>query len=105
MLGIIPDRRCADGQNFVNRVFAHRRRDVEPRPAKLTAMAPRRFGSGARVAVFLAAQGRCAECGAELDPGWHADHVQPVRTGGATLPANGQALCPRCNLVKGGRPA
>jgi len=33
------------------------------------------------------------------------DHVAPVRAGGATEPANGRALCPRCNLVKGGRPA
>ena len=28
-----------------------------------------------------------------------------VRAGGITEPANGRALCPRCNLVKGGRPA
>ena len=40
-----------------------------------------------------------------LQPGWHADHVKPVSAGGATEPANGQALCPRCNLEKGARPA
>ena len=27
--------------------------------------------------------------------------VSPVSAGGATEPANGQALCPRCNLEKG----
>ena len=68
-------------------------------------MGARRFRPAARVALFLAARGRCAECGAALEPGWHADHVAPVRSGGATVPANGQALCPRCNLAKGARPA
>jgi len=33
------------------------------------------------------------------------DHVQPVKQGGPTEPANGQALCPRCNLIKGARRA
>ena len=46
-------------------------------------MASRRFDSSARVALFLAARGRCAECGAALERGWHADHVAPVRAGGA----------------------
>jgi 5-methylcytosine-specific restriction endonuclease McrA len=66
-------------------------------------MAPRRFGPASRVALFLAARGRCAECGVLLRPGWHADHVMPVRAGGATEPANGRALCPACNLHKGGK--
>jgi 5-methylcytosine-specific restriction endonuclease McrA len=66
-------------------------------------MASRRFGVAGRVALFLAAGGRCAQCGRTLSPGWHADHVQPVRAGGATVPANGRALCPACNLAKGGR--
>jgi hypothetical protein len=72
---------------------------------RLRVVASRRFGTSARVALFLAARGRCAECGAALERGWHADHVAPVRAGGTTEPANGRALCPRCNLVKGGRPA
>jgi 5-methylcytosine-specific restriction endonuclease McrA len=55
------------------------------------------------VALFLAGAGRCAKCGATLEPGWHADHLTPVRVGGPTEPANGQALCPLCNLRKGGR--
>jgi len=66
-------------------------------------MPSRRFGSAERVALFLAAGGRCGECGAALAPAWHADHVVPVRAGGETRPANGQALCPRCNLRKGSR--
>jgi 5-methylcytosine-specific restriction endonuclease McrA len=68
-------------------------------------MGVRRFPPAARVALFLAAQGRCVKCGEPLRPGWHADHVEPVSTGGATEPANGRALCPRCNLEKGARPA
>jgi 5-methylcytosine-specific restriction endonuclease McrA len=68
-------------------------------------MGARRFRPAARVALFLAAQGRCAACGEPLRRGWHADHVEPVSGGGATEPANGQALCPRCNLVKGARRA
>ena len=71
--------------------------------ATLRSMTARRFGSATRVALFLAARGCCAECGVALRPGWHADHVAPVRAGGATEPANGRALCPRCNLRKGGR--
>lgn len=67
-------------------------------------MAPRNFASRPRVALFLAAGGRCARCGDPLQRGWHADHVMPARDGGATEPRNGQALCPRCNLRKGGRP-
>lgn len=44
----------------------------------------------------------CAECGVELSAGWHADHVEPYSKGGETDVINGQALCPRCNLKKGG---
>jgi 5-methylcytosine-specific restriction endonuclease McrA len=68
-------------------------------------MAASRFRPAARVALFLAAGGRCAACGVALQPGWHADHVVPTCDGGATTPANGRALCPRCNLAKGARPA
>jgi 5-methylcytosine-specific restriction endonuclease McrA len=68
-------------------------------------MGVRRFRPKARVALFLAARGRCAACGEPLAPGWHADHVEPVSAGGRSEPANGQALCPRCNLAKGARRA
>jgi 5-methylcytosine-specific restriction endonuclease McrA len=63
----------------------------------------RRFPDAARVALFLASGGRCAQCGAPLAPGWHADHDTPVRAGGETHAGNGRALCPPCNLRKGGR--
>ncbi len=67
-------------------------------------MASRRFfNSAERAALYLAADGRCTECGAELEPGWHADHITPHTRGGATDVANGQALCPRCNREKGAR--
>lgn len=63
---------------------------------------PRRFfNRSERVALFLAADGRCENCGIPLEPGWHADHVQPWSRGGATDVVNGQALCPACDLLKG----
>jgi superfamily II DNA or RNA helicase len=37
----------------------------------------------------------------ELELGWHADHEEPWSEGGVTDVANGQALCPACNLQKG----
>ena len=40
-------------------------------------MGVRRFRPTARVALFLAAQGRCAQCGAPLQPGWHARSRRP----------------------------
>ena len=61
----------------------------------------RSFNSAERVALFLAADGRCVECGQDLEPGWHADHVTAWSSGGSTDVRNGQALCPPCNLRKG----
>lgn len=61
----------------------------------------RRFSDGERVALYLASDGKCANCGAELAPGWHADHMHPHSKDGATDVVNGQALCPACNLKKG----
>lgn len=63
----------------------------------------RRFSTSERVALFLAAGGRCTECGAKLGPDWHGDHVEPWSHGGPTDVINGQALCPDCNLRKGDR--
>lgn len=62
----------------------------------------RKFNRTERVALFLAAEGRCEECGVELDR-WHADHRQPYSHGGATDVANGAALCASCNQRKGAR--
>lgn len=61
----------------------------------------RRFNARERVALWLAADGRCESCGIELDPGWHADHVHPYSENGPTDVINGAALCPPCNLKKG----
>jgi len=62
------------------------------------------FNDRERVALYLAADGKCTRCGAELEPGWHADHVDPYRNGGTTRLSNGQALCPDCNRKKGPEP-
>lgn len=61
----------------------------------------RRFNSAQRVALYLAADGRCMRCGAELGAEWHADHIHPWSQGGPTDVINGQALCASCNLKKG----
>lgn len=61
----------------------------------------RRFNTREKVALYLAADGKCTNCGTELGPGWHADHVIPYSRGGSTDVINGQALCPPCNLKKG----
>lgn len=62
----------------------------------------RRFNRQERAALYLAAAGRCAGCGARLEPGWHGDHKsQPWSQGGRTRIANGQALCPKCDESKG----
>jgi superfamily II DNA or RNA helicase len=64
----------------------------------------RYFNDSERVSLFLASDGCCSRCGRELEPGWHADHVQPHAAGGITELDNGQALCPTCNLKKGAQP-
>jgi superfamily II DNA or RNA helicase len=61
----------------------------------------RRFNARERVALYLATDGRCIECGIELESGWHADHKDPYSQGGPTDVINGQAMCPTCNLKKG----
>jgi superfamily II DNA or RNA helicase len=68
---------------------------VDPSPER------RRFNSSERVALYLAADGKCTECRTDLEPGWHGDHIHPHVAGGSTDVINGQALCPRCNLKKG----
>lgn len=62
---------------------------------------PRFFSDSQRAALYLAADGRCTNCGDPLPPGWHADHRDPYSAGGPTDVINGQALCPPCNLTKG----
>jgi superfamily II DNA or RNA helicase len=61
----------------------------------------RNYNGAQRAVLYWATNGRCANCGVELTPGWHADHVHPYSAGGPTDVINGQALCPPCNLRKG----
>ncbi len=57
-----------------------------------------------RTALFLSQGGKCAICGGALDPdNWHADHIVPWHATHRTNIHEMQALCPKCNLVKGGR--
>lgn len=63
----------------------------------------RRFNARERFALFLASDGRCANCGDALDASFHADHVVPFSKGGLTDVINGQALCAACNLKKGNK--
>jgi superfamily II DNA or RNA helicase len=72
-----------------------------PQEPLITPDPRRRFSGRERTALYLAADGRCMGCGVELDPGWHADHVDPHVAGGPTDVINGQALCAACNLKKG----
>ncbi len=64
---------------------------------------PRTFNTTQRAALYLATDGQCAACGADLEPGWHADHQLAFSAGGATDSSNGAALCPACNLSRGAR--
>jgi hypothetical protein len=61
----------------------------------------RSFTRSERVLIFKLAGGRCQECGDDLLPGWHCDHVVPFFAGGPTDLSNVQALCQACNLRKG----
>ena len=61
----------------------------------------RLFSKKQREAIWLAAGGLCESCGLPIDQSFHADHVVPYGSGGATDVLNGQALCPQCNLEKG----
>jgi len=63
----------------------------------------RRFNRAERIAMSLASDGKCEQCGRDLDPGWHGDHVIPFAVVKKTEIENGQALCPECNLKKGKR--
>lgn len=45
--------------------------------------------------------GRCAYCLRPLEPGFHWDHVLPIKHGGQDVLANLVPSCPSCNLSKG----
>lgn len=61
----------------------------------------RAFNRAERMALFIAAGGKCTICGMELGDTWEADHVQAYSKGGKTNILNGQALCRDCNRKKG----
>jgi len=61
----------------------------------------RLFSRKSRRYLSILAGGACATCGKELKGELHADHIRPFSRGGETILANGQALCPQCNLKKG----
>lgn len=49
------------------------------------------------------ARGRCENCNRKFPPAFmDADHITPVRVGGANTLANLQLLCRECNGKKGG---
>ena len=56
-----------------------------------------------RYALWVAAGGRCMQCGVLLPLNWHADHIVPYRISGVTNVHQMQALCPTCNWAKGGK--
>lgn len=67
----------------------------------------RQFTFEQRVAIYRNANGQClnpennTDC--EVECRWdnfHADHIAPHSAGGQTTVANGQLLCPSCNLRK-----
>jgi 5-methylcytosine-specific restriction endonuclease McrA len=46
---------------------------------------------------------RCVACAADLQQGYHADHIVPLIRGGTNFPSNIQLLCPTCNQEKHAR--
>lgn len=66
----------------------------------------RAFTQEQRMAIFHKNQGICQakDCARLCDESdFHADHILAHSRGGKTTVANGQVLCPSCNLVKGDR--
>jgi 5-methylcytosine-specific restriction endonuclease McrA len=49
--------------------------------------------------IDLSAAVRCAACGT-VTPDWHADHVIPIKDGGAHEAGNLQLLCEACHTAK-----
>jgi 5-methylcytosine-specific restriction protein A len=58
------------------------------------------FTEAQRRGVFAAYDGCCAGCDEALQPGWHIDHIKPLRAGGEHAPRNWMALCPDCHRDK-----
>lgn len=65
------------------------------------------FSEEQRISIFRKAHGKCVnpdnnpDCDIDCEwDNWHADHIVPYSRGGKTTVANGQLLCPSCNLKK-----
>jgi 5-methylcytosine-specific restriction endonuclease McrA len=52
-----------------------------------------------RKAIFARDKGICADCG-YADPNWEADHIKPLKLGGAFTHDNVQTLCRGCHKAK-----
>ena len=64
----------------------------------------RSFSNSQRIAIFQFSDGKCQKCQQSIiDTAWHPDHIVPWHAGGRTDVVNGQALCVKCNLTKGGK--
>lgn len=59
--------------------------------------ARRYFTALQRFKIYVAAGGRCEECGEILDEEWHAHHITPHSNGGISAVLNGAALCVPCH--------
>jgi superfamily II DNA or RNA helicase len=54
-----------------------------------------------RAVLYYAANGKCQICGKDLPDDWHADHIKPWSKTRRTNVHEMQALCPKCNVMKG----
>ena len=63
----------------------------------------RSFSREERYAIWIRDEKVCQQCKASLEnlSDMHADHINPHAQGGQTSLENGQALCIRCNNLKG----
>lgn len=84
----------------------NRRRDPEQmRSIVRTRRALARGSEGKHTAADVKARydkqrGVCPGCSASLKPGYHVDHIMPLKLGGSNGPKNIQLLCPFCNMSK-----
>lgn len=53
--------------------------------------------------LFDLQRGTCPACKADLNDGYHVDHIQALSRGGSNARPNLQLLCPTCNLSKSAR--
>ncbi len=83
----------------LEQLVSHILNAAKPEPLDKT----RIFTQAQREEIYTLSRERCAQCGIDLSPtNFHADHIKPHNKGGKTEVSNGQALCSKCNLEKGG---